>query len=187
MALRGESSSSSDSFEYHSCIRGYHEYKSIWDASIGEVVNCSREPDNVHDDNAVSVVRRGIIVGHVPRYLSRGFSLFLEMGGSISATVVSTRRYSRDLPQGGLEIPCQYLLQGPTEETKNIRKFLTACEDNYKMIKLTVSRSAEGEANTVKQEVDTPASCKCATQEENPERSTKGIVMYLYCIVAIVL
>ena len=62
--------SSSNAFEYYSCIRGYHEYKTIWDASIGEVVNCSHETDNLHDDNAVSVVRRGVIVGHVLRHLS---------------------------------------------------------------------------------------------------------------------
>ena len=52
----GSSSDGSSTFEYHSCIRGYHEYKSIWDASIGEVVTCNRETDNGHDDYAVSVV-----------------------------------------------------------------------------------------------------------------------------------
>jgi len=75
MVLHGESSSSSDSFKY---LEGYHKYKSIWDASIGEIVNCSCKPDNLHDDNAESVVRRGIISGHVPHHLSRGFSLFLD-------------------------------------------------------------------------------------------------------------
>ena len=106
------------SFTYDSCIRGYHEYKSIWDASVGEVLHCSGEIDNPHDDQAVSVIRRGVTVGHMPRYVSQGFSLFLQLGGSITTTVVSTKRYSRDLPQGGLEIPCQYTLEGPTNEVK---------------------------------------------------------------------
>ena len=47
---------------------------------------------------AVTVICRGVTVGHVPRYVSWGFSLFLQLGDNITATVVSTRRYSRDLP-----------------------------------------------------------------------------------------
>ena len=117
------------SFICDSYIRGYHEYKSIWDASVGEVLHCSGEIiDNPHDDQAVSIIHRGVTVGHVPRYVSRGFSLFLQLGGNITATVISTRRYSRDLPLGGLKIPCQYMLEGPTNEVKKIRIFLAACK-----------------------------------------------------------
>jgi len=61
--------------------------------------------------------------------------LFLQLGGNITATVVSTRRYSRDIPQGGLEIPCQYTLEGPTNEVRKIRIFLAPCESNYKVVK----------------------------------------------------
>ena len=28
------------------CVRGYHVYKDIWAATIGEVLACSREPTN---------------------------------------------------------------------------------------------------------------------------------------------
>ena len=31
------------------CVRGYHVYKDIWAAAIGEVLVCSREPANVAD------------------------------------------------------------------------------------------------------------------------------------------
>ena len=31
------------------CIRGYHVYKDIWAAAIGEVLVCSREPINAHE------------------------------------------------------------------------------------------------------------------------------------------
>ena len=44
--------------------------KSIWDASVGEVLHGSGEIDNPHDDQAVSVRHRGVTVGHVPRYVS---------------------------------------------------------------------------------------------------------------------
>ena len=48
------------------------------------------------------------VVGHVPRHYSCVFSLFLRNDGTISCCVNVGRRYSRDLPQGGLEIPCIY-------------------------------------------------------------------------------
>ncbi len=31
------------------CIRGYHVYKNVWAASIGEVLMCEREPHNALD------------------------------------------------------------------------------------------------------------------------------------------
>ena len=82
----------------------------------------------------VSVIRRGVTIGHVPRYVSQGFSLFLQLGGNITATIVSARRYLRDLPQGGLEIPCQYTLEGPTNEVEKIRIYLVACKSNYELV-----------------------------------------------------
>ena len=121
------------SFIYDSCVRGYHEYKSIWDSSVGEILHCSRKVDNPNDDHEVAVIHRGVTVGHVPRYVLQGTSLFIQLGGNITATVVSTRRYSRDLPQEGLEIPCQYTLEGPTNEVRKIRIFLASCESNYKV------------------------------------------------------
>ena len=76
------------SFINGSCVRGYHEYKGIWDASVREILHCNREVDNPNDDHAVAVIRRGVTVGHVPRYVSQGFSLFLQLGENITATVV---------------------------------------------------------------------------------------------------
>ena len=77
------------------------------------------------------VICSGVTIGLVPRYVSRDFTLFLQLGGNITATVVSTRRYSRDIPQGGLEIPCEYILEGPTNE---VRLFLASCESNIELL-----------------------------------------------------
>ena len=46
------------------------------------------------------------LVGHVPRTISTLCSMFLLRGGRIEYEVIGARRYSRDLPQGGLELPC---------------------------------------------------------------------------------
>ena len=37
------------------CIRGYHVYKEIWAAAVGEELACTTEPHNSHDRYAVSV------------------------------------------------------------------------------------------------------------------------------------
>ena len=55
-----------------------------------EILHCSREVDNPNDDHVVTVIRTVVIVDHVPRYVSQGFSLFILLGGNISAGVVST-------------------------------------------------------------------------------------------------
>ena len=43
-------------------IRGYHVYKEIWCAAVGEELSCIRE-ENYHDPFTVAVVRSGVIVG----------------------------------------------------------------------------------------------------------------------------
>lgn len=93
-------------FERDCCIRGYHEYQAVWAAAVGETLTCTREPAYESDMHAVAVIKSGTTVGHLPRKISRVCSIFLRRGRSIHCTVTGGRRYSSDLPQGGLEIPC---------------------------------------------------------------------------------
>ena len=65
-----------------------------------------RELSNSQDPFAVAVMKGSIIAGHVPRKISSICSMIICKGGSITCEVVALRRYSEDLPQGGLEIPC---------------------------------------------------------------------------------
>ena len=71
--------SASAEFQITYCVRGYHVYRDIWNASIGETLVCEREPTNEKDRYAVAVKKAGTIVGHVPRKISRMCSLFLEV------------------------------------------------------------------------------------------------------------
>ena len=59
------------------CVRGYHVYKDIWAAAIGEVLVCSREPTNAADRYAVAVPKKETIIGHLPRKISKVCSLYL--------------------------------------------------------------------------------------------------------------
>ena len=86
------------------CVRGYHIYKEEWEAAVGEELKCEREKNNAKDPYAVAVVHENVIVGHLPRKISRISALFLKRQGKISCKVLGRRCYSVDLPQEGLEI-----------------------------------------------------------------------------------
>ena len=43
------------------CVRGYHIYCDIWEAAVGEALDCKREPTNQRDCYAVVVKKDGII------------------------------------------------------------------------------------------------------------------------------
>jgi len=112
-------------FTVEAMIRGYHEYKSVWlNPVIVEEFSCEQEIGNARDTHAV-VVRKIIdgetqTVGHVPRKISAICSTFIRRGGSILCIVKGNHRYSSDLPQGGLEIPCtlEFVSHDEKETTK---------------------------------------------------------------------
>ena len=88
------------------------------------------EPDtypragNVCDHYAVAVTKPGssTVVGHVPRKISTICSLFVPKGDSILCEVSGGTRYSQDLPQGGLEIPCLLRFQGVSKDVQKVEK-----------------------------------------------------------------
>ena len=104
------------------CIRGYHVYREFWEATIGEQLQCVREGSNLKDRYAVAVIKDDRVVGHLPKLLSVGCSVFIRRGGTIKCEVTGPKRYSADLPQGGLEIPCSLLLDGDKREVKKLLK-----------------------------------------------------------------
>ena len=39
-----------------SMVRGYHVYKDVWEASVGQLLPCRKEGSNPHDPYAVAVM-----------------------------------------------------------------------------------------------------------------------------------
>ena len=104
-----------------SCVRGYHIYNAIWSAPLGEELQCQREIGNSSDLYAVAVLKDSTTVGHLPRKISRICTLFIRRGGTITCLVNGRRKYSADLPQGGMEIPCILLFKGDPKEMKLVK------------------------------------------------------------------
>ena len=46
-----------ESFSVEAMVRGYHIYRSVWEAAVGEQLNCIREVGNRSDTFAVAVVK----------------------------------------------------------------------------------------------------------------------------------
>ena len=53
-------------YEVETVVCGYHVYMGIWDTTIGETLECEQDGKNTHDPYAVTVVKRGNVVGYVP-------------------------------------------------------------------------------------------------------------------------
>lgn len=119
---------STSQYSFPSCVRGYHIYQNVWIPYNGEELECVRQLENVVDRYAVSVVKnlgsgRSAVVGHLPCKISHLCSLFLRRGGEITCKITESRRYSFDLPQGGLEIPCLLIFRSHDEnEVKKLKK-----------------------------------------------------------------
>ena len=113
-------------WEMESCIHGYHIYQSVWMLVLKDLI-CLREPFNSVDKYAVCVKKDDDIIGHLPKKISRICSVFLRRGGSISCIVTGRRRYSSDLTQERLEIPCSLLFRGKQKEVQKLKRF---CKNN---------------------------------------------------------
>jgi len=100
-------------FEFYTGLRGYHVYSNTvgWKPYVQEKIVLKREHNNIHDKFAVAgkVSMRGkiglIVVGHVPRELSRFIWYSIQEGAKYDVEVHKKKHMASPLLQGGLEIP----------------------------------------------------------------------------------
>ena len=91
------------------CITGYLIYNwTQWTAEIGSILTSESEKRPgalVEDKYAIAIISNNQTVGHVPKFLSKLTFCFLKHGATLTVKVTGERRYSFDLPQGGMDIP----------------------------------------------------------------------------------
>lgn len=95
------------------------------DAHLGQELPRGREEGNGKDPYAVAALRENAVIGHVPRRISTACSLFLHREGSVHCIITAARRYSTDLPQGGMEVPCLLKFRGEHVDLMKLTKLLT--------------------------------------------------------------
>ena len=97
---------------------------------LNEILQAKQEFDNEEDQYAVAVIKTTpgtgrsdeVTVGHIPRStgISRMCWYFIQHDGEITCKVTGRRRRS-DLPQGGMDVPCEYKFIG---KKKHIKKYV---------------------------------------------------------------
>ena len=101
-----------NNFEVYTGLRGYHVYSNTvgWKPYVQEKIILKRERKNPHDKFAVAgkVTMKGniglIVVGHLPRELSRYVWYSIQEGTKYDVEVHKKTPMASPLLQGGLEI-----------------------------------------------------------------------------------
>ena len=101
-------------------------------------------------------------MGHVPRNISSVCSVFLLRGGVIECKVTGPKRYSVDLPQGGLELPCILTFIGSCEKISKIKKILQTKPKAENSLP-AVQSTAEPPAKKIKVEPDSASASDSAS------------------------
>ena len=83
----------------------------------------------VEDQYAMAIKNNAQTVGHVPKFLSKLVHFFQKHEGELLVEVIGERRFSFDLPQGGMEIPAKF-----TFKTENIELFQQMQEKTLEQI-----------------------------------------------------
>ena len=105
-------------------IRRHHVYKDIFTSTIGKMLQCRRESGNLHDLHAVTTTKNDVVIGHVPCNISVPCDLFLRNGGSVLCIITGVHYYSSNLAQGGLEVPCKLVFNGPVKDISKLQSLL---------------------------------------------------------------
>ena len=113
----------SDSYFFESAARGYHVYRRIWNARIGEQLQATPDHGNTEDRFTVALTKDDKTVGHIPREQAKILWYFLSHGGKLTAEVTERCRRS-PLLQGGLKIPCTFKVEGPLRLVQRIKELI---------------------------------------------------------------
>ena len=116
------------SFRIESTVRGHHVFKEVWTPITGEELEVNVEPSNPHDEYAVAVWKGGVVVGHVPREITRTCWFFLQKRDSRIHCVVTGHRQRSQVPGKGLVVPCLFVFTG---KSKHLEKLISIYKAKY--------------------------------------------------------
>ncbi len=96
----------------NSAVRGFHVYKYIWMPFMNEALQARQQLG--YSEDAYAVVKNTgtgeIVIGHVPREISRICWYFLQNDGEISCTITTADKRRTALVQGGFAVQCSTTL-----------------------------------------------------------------------------
>ena len=102
-------------------VRGYHIFKSFWEAPVGSVLIAKHEDDPqslIHD----KFTNDSVTASHIPKFMSKLTHFFLNHGGHMKCEITGRKKYSKDLELGGLEIPARLKISNTNKKMTNVMK-----------------------------------------------------------------
>ena len=124
------------------------------------------------------MMKDGHVVGHVP-HVTYIYTLchFIRKGGSILCKIIGRHKYSRDLPQGGMDVPCCLHFMGKKGDVKKIECLIKKFKDSSK---ITISETESHVTKQTKQddEICTPSKKFKHSSESETCRSSEVWVAY---------
>ena len=122
-------------------LRGYHEYRTVWNPVIDEVLHTRHKRNNIHDRYAIAAINllpgtiAPSVVGHLPKEISRITYFIINHGATVRCRVISDHHRRTPLIQGGLEIPVEVVVEMPVKD-RNIslimQKYESLVQEAYK-------------------------------------------------------
>lgn len=127
------------------------------------MLSCERDIGNSHDTFAFDIKNSSEVVGHVPRFLSSICSIFIQRGGEIVCRIIGARRYSGDLPQGRMEIPCILIFKYQSIKECSKTEHLIKSAKNISSEALSAITSADSCEGNIKQSEDGKEASTCTS------------------------
>ena len=105
-------------FQFNSYITGHYHYQHFWTPLINDELTCIHEDGNKYNEFAVAVLKEGLVVGHVPRQISKQFCNLLKSGGFIKVKIIGTPANTKRV---GIRVPCMYTACGQNSFIQDIK------------------------------------------------------------------
>ena len=107
-------------------LHSWLSYFSIVLGSSRSVLIAKHEDDPqslIHDKLAIALVNNdSVTAGHIAKFMSKLTYFFFKHGGHIKCEITSGKKYSKDLEQGGLEIPARLTISNTNKKMTDVMK-----------------------------------------------------------------
>ena len=90
----------------------------------------------IHDKFAIALGNKdSVTLGHIPKFMSKLTYFFLKHGGHIKCKITGGKKHSKDLEQGGLEIPARLTISNTNKKLTDVMKEkLNPLDEEYRRI-----------------------------------------------------
>ena len=144
-------------------LRGYHVYRTVWSPLLNERLNTIHESSNNYDRYAVAATKdvsghsSSVIVGHLPKEISRVTWYIMQYGATVTVRVCDINYRRSPLIQGGLEIPVEVTVCMPFNPKNKaaLDRFESLLAEQYKE---PVNGKYEDVAATILKELESDSS-----------------------------